>query len=81
MDPLVLTLANMGGVGALAAVLLLLHREAIKIFREEMTAERAANARIWNAILDLHLKHHEEVIQLLGSLRSQLDLDDKHDLH
>jgi hypothetical protein len=41
-DP-VSALLNAGGVGVVAFVLYLLHRDALKAFREELAAERAAN--------------------------------------
>lgn len=40
MDPLLTTLANLGGGFALAAVILLLHRESLRTFREELGKER-----------------------------------------
>lgn len=43
MEQLITSLINFGGMGTLAAVLLMLHREAIKSFREEMGEERKAN--------------------------------------
>ena len=43
MDPAISALVNLGGGFALAGVILLLHREALKAFREEMATERARN--------------------------------------
>ena len=40
MDPLLSGLVNLGGGFVLAAVILLLHREALKSFREELCKER-----------------------------------------
>jgi uncharacterized protein YdcH (DUF465 family) len=43
MEPLWIALANLGGGFTLAGVILLLHREALKAFREEMATERQRN--------------------------------------
>ena len=43
MDLLLVSLVNLGGGFTLAAVILLLHREALKAFRDEMATERARN--------------------------------------
>lgn len=43
MDPLLTGIAQLGGLGALAAAILMLHRESIKAFRDEMASERARN--------------------------------------
>lgn len=43
MDPVTAALVNLGGGFTLAAVILLLHRDALKAFREEMATERARN--------------------------------------
>lgn len=43
MDPFTAALVNLGGGFALAAAVLMLHREALKAFREEMATERARN--------------------------------------
>jgi len=43
MDPsLITTLVQLGGGFVLAAIILVLHREALKSFREELTEERRA---------------------------------------
>lgn len=39
-------LANFGGLGICAGMLFLLHREALKAFRDELKAEREDNARV-----------------------------------
>jgi hypothetical protein len=40
MDQLLHSLANLGGMGCLAAALLILHRDALKAFREELERDR-----------------------------------------
>lgn len=52
MDPVVAALVNLGGGFTLAGVILFLHREALKAFREEMASERKRNddnlMRFWD---------------------------------
>lgn len=54
MDPIVTALVNLGGGFTLAGVILLLHREALKAFREEMVSERKRNddnlVRFWDKL-------------------------------
>lgn len=61
MDQLIIALANLGGVGVLAAALLWLHRDALVTFRDALKAEREANQNVWKEYLALKLRHHEEV--------------------
>jgi len=50
MDVLTTSLFNAGGMGHLADALLLLHRDAIKAFREELAAERKVFRQALRAI-------------------------------
>ena len=43
MEPLVSGLLNAGGLGIASAILYVLHRDAIKAFREELSKERQSN--------------------------------------
>lgn len=51
-DALLTALFNMGPVGVLAGVLLLLHTNSIKAFRAELTAERATCETRHDKIMD-----------------------------
>lgn len=51
MDPLISSLVNLGGGFVLAAAILMLHREAIKAFREEMSMERQRSDANFQAFL------------------------------
>lgn len=73
-------LANFGGMGVLAAILLLLHREALKAFREALTTDRqyaredrdrdrAAAKESIEKLLDLKSKYHMEVMQKLMDIQ------------
>lgn len=70
MDNLLIVLANLGGGFTLAGVILLLHREALKAFREEMSAERAANLHIHTAILEKMDEHQQDLREALGRLEA-----------
>lgn len=70
MEALLTALANVGGLGIFAAALLVLHREAIAAFREELRAERESfNAR--NAAVVSEMREHHEAT--MTALREQHD--------
>ena len=59
MDPLITSLINAGGLGLLAAILLLLRRESLKAFREELAAEREQSQRESDRHYDDRQRKHE----------------------
>lgn len=64
MDVLLTTLANLGGGFTLAAVILLLHRESLRAFREELAKERNMFARALDDIeahRETDSERHQEV--------------------
>lgn len=68
MDPLLTGLMNFGAMGALAAILLMLHREALKTFKEELNVERK-RCDEHRARADAH---HEAVMQKLSEESEQI---------
>ena len=73
MDPIFTALANIGGVGILAAALLLLHREALKQFREEMQIERAAHDAHITAERDQCHEDHEKLMAAVNKNTDRID--------
>lgn len=67
---LLLGLTNLGGGFALAAAILYLHRDSLKAFREEMTAERKINNDNQHAFLDMKLRQHEDIVRRLVALEA-----------
>ncbi len=83
MDPVITGLSNLGGMGLFAAALFLLHRDALKAFREELKEER----RMWTEALvqdraernttitfmrQERLTHHYEVIERLQRIEQEV---------
>jgi len=70
MDAITSGLAQMGGMGLLAAAILLLHRDALKMFREELAAERRACQQDHQLIMETIKDLKIEVAAQLASKRS-----------
>lgn len=75
---------NFGGMGALALILVIMHREAIKSFEKQLaeeresnktqlSEERAANQRLWQAYMDTKIRQHEQLITALVAQDKTLD--------
>jgi hypothetical protein len=78
MDQLLHSLANLGGMGCLAAALLILHRDALKAFREELERDRQLctdrleqdrSERVTN-----HLQDRTERVQFHQAVMAHLEL-------
>lgn len=52
MDPVTHALVQFGGIGVLAAAILLLHRESLKSFREELSKDRLAHTNEMAKLID-----------------------------
>jgi hypothetical protein len=65
-------LTNLGGGFVLAAVVLLLHRDSLKAFREELATERKMNNDNVKCLLDAILHHHEEAVERFSRLERLL---------
>jgi uncharacterized protein HemX len=76
MDPLIASLANIGGVGILAACLFLLHRESIARFTKELqeerhqnalqlASERAAAQDQFKVFIELKNQQHQQLVTML----------------
>lgn len=64
MDQLVNNLGQLGGMGLLSGVLLLLHRESIKSFREERALDRVETTKD----REQNQAHHELLMAGFGRL-------------
>jgi len=64
LEQLLVALTNVGGMGLLAAALLVLHRDALKSFREELQAER----KIWSEVRE---KDRNEYVRMLEENRNE----------
>lgn len=78
MDPIVSALVNNGGFALLAAVLYLLHQSNVKNFIEQQKEERQLFRQALDdertradRQLEMHLEHHEEVMNGIRSIRCQ----------
>ncbi len=65
-------LTNLGGGFVLAAVVLMLHRDSLKAFREELASERATHTQEIKSFLEMKLRHHEEVMGRLSTIEAQV---------
>lgn len=65
-------LIQMGGGFVALAVVLWLHRDSIKAFREELTAERTANLAINERILDKIDTKHAEALGVLQRIETAM---------
>ena len=72
MDPLWTALANLGAPAIMAGMLFVLHREAIKAFRDEMSKEREYHSTQHDQIISRLDKHSET----LASFRCRATEDD-----
>lgn len=77
MDPVYTALANIGGVGILAACLLFLHREALKGFREEMEKERCAHSEQIKLEREQCHEDHEKLMEAVNKNTSSLNENTK----
>jgi|SRR6516225_3852156 len=75
MDSSILVpLANLGGGFLVAGLLLLLHRDALKAFREELKEEREANARLVASERALFEERHQKMVSMAVKFHeSQMD--------
>jgi hypothetical protein len=72
MDSSILvTLANLGGGFTIAAVLLWLHKDALKSFREELKEEREANAKSIKEERELFEQRHQKLISMAVSFHDK----------
>ena len=78
---LVTSLLNLGGVGVLAAALLLLHREALKAFRQELSEERLANRQELAIERQVSNERHENIMATLQDHREDSKRDHKETRH
>ena len=74
LDQWITALVNFGGMGAVAAILLLLYRDSLKQFHAELKDERESNAKLWRAYMDLKIQQHEQLMQRLGTQDKSLAL-------
>ena len=77
LDQWITALVNFGGMGAVAAVLLLLHRDSLKQFHSELKQERDSNSQLWKAYVDLKMHQHEQIMQAFGAQDRTLAAQDK----
>jgi len=73
MDAMTTALLNFGGMGVVAAILLLLHRDAIKAFERQLSKERESNQVQWQSHLQLSIRQHEVTMQQLLAQDKMLD--------
>ncbi len=68
--------ANLGGFGVMAYAMFTLHRDTLKEFVKQLSAERAlyqdqsqavrnANADMWKMYMDLKIRQHEQIVAML----------------
>lgn len=83
MDPLISGMANLGGMGLFAAALFLLHRDALKAFREELKEERrlctealiqdrAERLSAMSSLRQERQEYHIEVIERLERIEQEV---------
>ncbi len=68
MDAILTGLANLGGMGLFAAALFLLHRDALKAFREELKEER----KMWSEALERDRAERTSSLAILRQERQGL---------
>jgi hypothetical protein len=78
MEQLLTSLANMGGLGILAAALLYLHISSIKAFREELAAERAGFLTRNTVLVDAINRQTETLADQFRRLGEQLTEFERH---
>ena len=72
MDPIVATLANIVGTGIIAAILLVLHWNAIKEFRKDQREQREQTFQIWANVLETLGKDHRDMMVQLCNMSNNV---------
>lgn len=81
MDPITAALLNYGPLGIVVVILLFLHTQNIKnfredqekqraIYKEQLEVERSTCINLWQQYLQVQLKHHEEVMDGIRGIES-----------
>jgi hypothetical protein len=68
VEPLFVSLLNLGGVGILAGLLLILHWNAVKEFRQDQTEQRDLTLKIWTQIIGTLQQEHRAMLEQMTGL-------------